>query len=337
MTSAGHFARGRTPALPHKPAAAVHNHPVARREPTHCCPRCGYDLSGAVETWTDQCPVEGVCPECGLNYPWRKVLNADFRVDPLFCETATTHLMRALFTTPLRALRPWSFWRWVKMEYRFRLARVATALAVWFAAVWALQFVAFLAASWLIQRRIPGGAGLSWNNRPILAHAAYPGFFGYAQTYSENYTAMIALAAWMALTGVMYLIMGTTLARAKASTHHIVRITGYQYVALAFAWLATQYALNADVWYVMLYTMYTPNPYQISSPAIELVLRSRALVLQASVFAIPAWLALYWGFACSRYLRIRRPWLVAIVMLLTSGLAVFTALMYYILAPGWFL
>lgn len=32
------------------------------------CPRCGYDLSGAVATWKTSCPLEVTCSECGQRF-----------------------------------------------------------------------------------------------------------------------------------------------------------------------------------------------------------------------------------------------------------------------------
>ena len=38
------------------------------------CPRCGYDLRGALETWKRKCPINGVCTECGLKFEWGELL-----------------------------------------------------------------------------------------------------------------------------------------------------------------------------------------------------------------------------------------------------------------------
>lgn len=38
------------------------------------CPRCGYDLHGTIDTWTDACPLTGVCSECGLEFIWSEIL-----------------------------------------------------------------------------------------------------------------------------------------------------------------------------------------------------------------------------------------------------------------------
>lgn len=44
------------------------------RRHTPICPRCGYDQSGVITAWTDRCPLEGRCSECGLEFWWRQVL-----------------------------------------------------------------------------------------------------------------------------------------------------------------------------------------------------------------------------------------------------------------------
>lgn len=37
------------------------------------CPFCSYDLSAIPVTWTDVCPLEGLCSECGKRFSWRQV------------------------------------------------------------------------------------------------------------------------------------------------------------------------------------------------------------------------------------------------------------------------
>ncbi|MEX0876943.1 MAG: hypothetical protein WD114_05750 [Phycisphaerales bacterium] len=39
------------------------------------CPKCGYDQSGEIATWEERCPLEGVCPECGLAFAWADVFD----------------------------------------------------------------------------------------------------------------------------------------------------------------------------------------------------------------------------------------------------------------------
>lgn len=48
---------------------------VSSIEPTlnPVCPGCGYDQSGEIATWKDQCPIGGRCVECGSAFGWREV------------------------------------------------------------------------------------------------------------------------------------------------------------------------------------------------------------------------------------------------------------------------
>jgi len=52
------------------------------------CPRCGYDLRGAVATWNDTCPMSGTCTECGLFFEWAELFSAVFAMPPWCVEAA---------------------------------------------------------------------------------------------------------------------------------------------------------------------------------------------------------------------------------------------------------
>lgn len=82
------------------------------------CPRCGYDLRGVVAVWTDACPVEGRCGECGFDFHWGKVLNPD-RPPRWFVEGRE----RAWFAgtrTFVHSLAPWWFWKSIRMTMTVR-------------------------------------------------------------------------------------------------------------------------------------------------------------------------------------------------------------------------
>src|SRR4051812_42242580 len=94
------------------------------------CPRCGYDLSGAIATWTETCPLNGLCTECGLTFENRMVLNERLRRQARFFEVAMSSLTRACITTGQAALWPWKFWRWVMMEHEVRYGRMLVGVGV---------------------------------------------------------------------------------------------------------------------------------------------------------------------------------------------------------------
>ncbi len=98
------------------------------------CPRCGYDLQGQVATWHPQggdaegacCPCTGTCSECGLAVEWRLVMRPELIALQWFVETERPPRKRwSSWRTAWHALRPWSFWREVRIETAFTATRLA--------------------------------------------------------------------------------------------------------------------------------------------------------------------------------------------------------------------
>jgi len=88
------------------------------------CVRCGYDLSGEVARWAEACPLESTCPECGLTFAWRVVLNPVYRVQVRLFENARTRLVLSFWLTLWMLIRPWRFWRWVRLEHEVAWGRL---------------------------------------------------------------------------------------------------------------------------------------------------------------------------------------------------------------------
>ena len=90
------------------------------------CPRCGYDQRGIVATWSESCPVEGTCAECGLVFRWVEVLQPG-RFEPQWCvEYAPRRraLPRAVLSTYIRSFWPWRFFSRLQMSHRIRWRRL---------------------------------------------------------------------------------------------------------------------------------------------------------------------------------------------------------------------
>jgi len=94
------------------------------------CPRCGYDVRGSMTTWTESCPVQGTCTECGLEFEWGRVLQPG-RFAPLWCvefEPRRSRIPRASLRTLMRSFRPWRFWSQVQMSHDVRPGRILAYL-----------------------------------------------------------------------------------------------------------------------------------------------------------------------------------------------------------------
>lgn len=99
--------------------------------PRHTCPRCAYDLSGVVESWTDSCPLGGVCSECGLTFRWFDVLRGSLRFPGWSFEHARRgRLLATYFPTLLRAVRPARLWAGIRLETRANHGRLLLFVAI---------------------------------------------------------------------------------------------------------------------------------------------------------------------------------------------------------------
>lgn len=103
--------------------------PSTKELPT--CPRCGYDLRGALATWNDTCPLDGTCTECGLHLDWAHVLRPG-KFAPAWCvEFAPRRgFGPACVSTFGRSFRPWRFWSALKMSMSLGRRRLVAYVAL---------------------------------------------------------------------------------------------------------------------------------------------------------------------------------------------------------------
>jgi hypothetical protein len=94
------------------------------------CPRCGYDLSGTVASWTDSCPLLSRCPECGFEIEWLRLFVEQSDSAWWLFELDHAGPVRAFVRTSVAALRPRRFWSAVRVEYAVRRVRLAVFLIV---------------------------------------------------------------------------------------------------------------------------------------------------------------------------------------------------------------
>lgn len=104
--------------------------PITSSETKCACPRCGYDQRGVVRTWTEQCPMEGTCSECGLVFAWCEVLCPE-KFEPRWCVEFEPRGLRvpwACVKTCVRSFWPWAFWSRLKMSHPVRVKRLVIYL-----------------------------------------------------------------------------------------------------------------------------------------------------------------------------------------------------------------
>lgn len=93
------------------------------------CPKCGYDQSGEIATWESQCPVQGICPECGLEFTWTEVFHPLIHDLSWYIEHARS-IRSSLWRTPGTLCRlgiPHVYWRSLNVKKRVSLFM----LSVW--------------------------------------------------------------------------------------------------------------------------------------------------------------------------------------------------------------
>jgi hypothetical protein len=299
------------------------------------CPRCAYDLAGAVALWKDSCDLHGVCPECGLDFPWRDVMNPMHVMPRWFFENPVRSPVFSFITTLTRILSPRRFWSSINIALPIHARRLAVMLAV---VLLATHVLLTAGAAYTSSRTI----------RPYIVNPAYaispPAKDIYArvliwpyrtreaqvtQTYvvsggaltaygpgspagltRRTYTFPIQLRSAadngiaaavlpFLLMPLTYLILRQTLRKTRVRPLHLFRVFAYSVVLLvpllAFQFLLSENPLSSG-------TPWAPGPRGFLGLGIELPdLGPGWLVMLAAELIV---LALWWRAATTRYLRL---------------------------------
>lgn len=95
----------------------------------YICGRCGYELTGVIDSWESECPLEGQCSECGSEFRWRDIFHIDRLNKRWLVEHASTRmgLIKRIPTTIGMAALPWCFWLRLSMQAKIGLRKAAVA------------------------------------------------------------------------------------------------------------------------------------------------------------------------------------------------------------------
>lgn len=285
------------------------------------CPRCGYDLSGAVAVWQVSCPLTSVCSECGLRFEWARVLNPALTAPRWSFEHAIDGRIRRLLATWVVALLPWVFWRQLRMEHEISPRRLLI-----FAAVLALfaHFTCAMAQGWetysVAIYSVKQGArfGIVPDEEPWVS-AALAALWPYrthtiewAGADVDGYGGPFQAIALCLVIGapLAMLLLPDTFKMARVRRLHILRGAMYGLAAPAAAAIVIV-AVTGSTTSMRLAAFGAPLPWA-------------SLSVAGAMLAAMIWYVFWWWLFTRRYLQLPHAWLVAILILILAALLAVT-------------
>lgn len=268
-------------------------------------------------TWKNECPLHGLCTECGLEFSWRDIVNPLHAVPHWFYEHALQNLPSSLIRTWCRSLRPWSFWRDIRMPFRVRTGRLV--IFVFLAAVIAYLLIGVLTLTTSVRNgySLRGSAWMShqgisaWISEsyllaaPFLAIGTHDG-----KSLGGSPWAPMAVGMFF-FTPLAFLALPITLRQCRVQRRHLVRGGAYSFgvfplILLPFGALGYGSPLGPSMrWWLA------------TSPSTYFFGYSGGLPL-----VVAAWLFAFWSLLCSRYLKLPHAATVAFAMCLIGFLIV---------------
>lgn len=294
------------------------------------CPRCAYDVAGSMPLWRVSCPLEGRCPECGLDFHWRDLLNPQLRVPAWSFEHATASYIQHWTQTSLVSLRPRRLWASIRLESTQRTGRLMVMVLL---ALLATHLI-IVASSLMTIAVCPGLRYLlSWNPAtvttvPLLASRSSHHALGvllWPYGWSQHPPTCVnplqpILLLWAILSPLPYLIILTTLKSVRVSPRHLVRGVAYLMprmlcLMIGFTLLTGVYIWSWSNSYVPLMTAY----------------HYLSFVDWLLVPICGCWIGSWWTAFTREYLRLPHAGFVAGMLQLIAGLAAVAAVIYF---PG---
>ena len=266
------------------------------------CPRCGYDLSGIVASWTNSCPLTGICSECGLAFRWRDLLDPRFLIKPLLFEQAQSRLVLSFFYTLWRAMRPWSFWSWVRMEDQTIAHRLRLLAILGSACMMAAMLSGVASLAWAV------GFVIDWTNRwwsgtPDLVIASiWPAVGRSGALHTLWLLPLIAVLVTCALSPGLLVLFGPSFRIAKVKGAHLRRVWAYSLLHLPVIYAFFSIAVIArEAMWVYYGTGAWSGPKNAPERAAFWIAQWGGVVAGAVGVL---WFTIYLRFAVGRYLRL---------------------------------
>jgi len=290
------------------------------KQQTPICPKCGYDQSGTIATWTAQCPTQGRCNECGIQFQWANIFDPSRTRIHWYTEHTRSPLGLILKTpgTLLRILLPHRFWRAVditKVTHPWRLI-------IWVMLIMLLAHLLISIPNGFVVRNNQNWSNLTLSQYYQIYHnygiaenicdaIAFPFFDAHPQAYSHQWTLFVTkgrpnvwyeeffgvinfqlgfLSLWLL---ILYAIP-TTKKLAKIRSAHVIRAA-----ALSFLMIFLSFELSR----------FLKLLYPMTGSRFNLIWIGIRLVVPAAVI----WQILFWSSAISIGWKVRR-WKLLVIL-----------------------
>lgn len=269
-------------------------------------------------TWTEACPVEAVCTECGYSFDPADAIDPTRKRLPWLYEHARWWSVWAGVKTLAMLAWPPLFWKRVRPEHSVRAWRFAVVVL---APALLLVVVGALA---LLVDCIVAQRGQYWNwqgsGRPTWPAAASRGWGEFVRTIQDPSAmrwhvdesvslgaAATVLVFFAAPVALAFVAMPSAWSGTKLRGAHLTRVAAYSCAPLLVAlfvptaWLLAVQVYSA-VWHSQSHTVQPtwPRPWQIRVPD--------AVLTGAVLWWLLVWTPLYWLSALRRGYGLPRAW-----------------------------
>ncbi|MCA9299464.1 MAG: hypothetical protein KDA28_10375 [Phycisphaerales bacterium] len=295
------------------------------------CPRCHYDLAWVPGQWTSSCPLRGTCTECGLEFEWALLHSPALAAPEWFVEHPVRQPRFGFVRTLARLVLPWRFWRQVPMDVPLDVKRLFTFVVMILVTMHALKVAERVITHVVWDTFFNSGVPNSWTSVPwwmereiVLRYAFYPyDVFMYVDPDERSVGAIVdvfvrlgflVIGGMLVVTPMSFLLLSTSLRRAKVHARHLWRAAAY-----AVTWVALWGMIGLGVTLVALVNL------RMSYWITDAFYRSISVIM---VSAAAIWFLFFWAGAC-RSFDIDHPKSVAFGMLAIGGLTGLVASVAY--------
>ncbi|MEM7228233.1 MAG: hypothetical protein AAF432_05380 [Planctomycetota bacterium] len=304
------------------------------------CPRCGYALNGQIAAWTDQCPLDGTCAECGLEFAWGDLLTNRLHTPKWCIEYGKKRdYWHRLIRTLVLMCWPWSFWKRLRLEHTPRTSRLVThgalAIVLTYLSFAVLTYVSHrlvAVPSWYQQNQATPRRGLGvelrcaqetlvmpWRTDGVF-NPKYRGWRWVANWNAPSDSIMdadrlrpiVALALHGAMISIfvaaLFTVLPVSRREAKVKFVHIARAAMYP-IVFACAWLVVCLGAGAIT---------TASWSWGLRGTLDDLLAIPAALLMIIPFVWLPFQIVWWSVATRRYLRMPHSWGIGILLVIAA-------------------